>query len=257
MRRLPQAVLLAVFLAGPASLLAQDNLPRPLASQEDLTFKTAGQNVVAAWDNVYIGPYTADITSGDPTIPGITLYCVDFAHEVNYGQSWTANITNLGPDDADMSDTRLGVGSVDTYRQAAFLASLFTSWTDYTSATYNTAGGPVAYSTKAAVYSGIHAAIWSIMTAGFPSIGGVDNPTLAGQMASYFLGLVAPDTFDYSEWSVVTDVVANGEVGGTQEFVVRTTVTPEPRTYALLLTGLLLMVGVAKLQRRKELPGLA
>lgn len=254
MRRFIQAGALAVLALVPQALLAQDVLPRPLAAQEDLTFKTAGEGIVALWDNVYIGPYTGDITSGNPTIPGITLYCVDFANEVNFGQSWTANVTNLGPatTDADMGNTRLGTaaGSVDRYRQSAFLASLFSSWSDYTSLTY---GGGTAYANQRGVYSGIAAAIWSIMTNGFPSTTlGVNNPALAAAMADPFVQLAMStdlSTRNFSNWSVLTDTRLPG---GTQEFVVQTTsVTPEPETYALLFTGFVLLFGVARLKKRK------
>ena len=53
-------------------------------------------------------------------------------------------------------------------------------------------------------------------------------------------------TFDFSRWTIVTDVNAAGSVSGrgTQEFLT-TGVAPEPETWLLLGTGLLLIVGFA------------
>jgi len=111
---------------------------------------------------------------------------------------------------------------------------------------------------KKAAWSGIHAAIWSIMTPGFPT-----DPALLGPHAAYItdvalaMSMAAPFIaqaqaaaatgfagFDFSEWSVLTD--ANKDLASSgQEFLVRTSlVTPEPETIILLLSGMLILVGV-------------
>jgi len=41
--------------------------------------------------NNYVSPYYGTM-NGAP----VTLFCDDVLHEVNFGQTWTANVTNLG-----------------------------------------------------------------------------------------------------------------------------------------------------------------
>lgn len=96
MKRLLQALVLVVLVLAPTSLLAQDVLPRPLNSQEHLYLTGVGDHVVSDWASVYIGPYNGKITSGDPTIPQLTLYCVDYAHDVSVGDNWWVNVSNIG-----------------------------------------------------------------------------------------------------------------------------------------------------------------
>jgi len=262
MRRPVYAVLTAALLLAPTALTAQDVLPRPLNSQENLKFLSGGNVVADWWKSVLIGPYTGAITSGDPTIPQITLYCVDFSHEVSVGHTWTANITSLGAatSDADLSNTRLyaGTGDIDTdalvsYQKAAYLASLFSSWGSYVNKTYSY-GGTQTYGDKASVYSGISAAIWTIMTPGFPgSFGEITNTALAAAMAAPFVTMAQSEVGSLSagflnQWSIVSDVATPG----TQEFLVRTTVTPEPQTYLLLLSGLIVVFAISRWRRREQ-----
>jgi hypothetical protein len=274
MRRSVSAALTAALLLAPTALLAQDVLPRPLNAQENLKFLSGGNVVADWWKSVLIGPYTGTITSGNPTIPQITLYCVDFSHEVSAGQTWTANVTDLGSatSDASLGDTRLlntplssggdnpalTGDSFARYSQAAYLASLFSSWSDYATGgadplTYS--GG--SFATQQDVYSGISAAIWTIMTYGFPgSFGGeITNTALAAAMAAPFVTMAQTNyaNFDLSGWSILTDAaVVNGQPG-TQEFLVRTTVTPEPQTYLLLLSGLIVVFAVSWWRRRESI----
>ena len=102
--------------------------------------------------------------------------------------------------------------------------------------------------------------MWEIMTPGFPSDPAahsnyIQDVDLAMAMADPFLQLAqdAADNdfagFDFSEWSILTDKNADGVLGGKQEFLVRTSVVPEPGTVVLLLSGMLLLVGVARKRR--------
>jgi hypothetical protein len=86
-----------------------------------------------------------------------------------------------------------------------------------------------------------------------PSV--VTNTALANAMAAPFVTLAANAlvsnfsgvySMDFSQWAVVTDVTDPGR----QEFLVRTTVAPEPATYVMLLSGLVLLFGVAQARRR-------
>ncbi len=259
MRRSLHSVLLAVLILAPTSLLAQDVLPRPFASQEHLKLTGVGDGVVASWAGVYIGPYDGKITSGDPTIPQLSLYCVDYAHDVRTGDNWDVNVTNIGGAGPDLSNTF--ANDLTKYREAAFLASLFSSWNSYTGLTY---GSGTSFGTKSAVYSGIHAAIWRIMAEGtsqaFPYGFSGLNADLAQAMSEPFYGMAnsaASAKFSgtgmtFNEWSVLSDVNGNVRDAG-QEYLVRTTtVTPEPETYVLLLTGLLMLLGVSRLRRRQS-----
>ena len=262
MRRFIGIALLAVLVLAPQQIQAQDLIGRDLAAQEDLKF-IAGSGVGASFDNVQVGPYTGDITSGSPTLPGITLYCVDFANGITLNHTWTADVTGIGSGASDaavggtMGNTRLGnnTGSLNKYRQAAFLASLFSSYTTYMNNAAFTYSGSTQYTSKKAVYSGIHGAIWSIMTAGYPT-GAVNDAALATAMSSTFIGLAntalaanfAGYSMDFDNWSVMTDVVNPG----VQEYLVQTSVVPEPETYVLMFSGLILLWGVARKRLREE-----
>ena len=238
----------ALMLAVPGAVAAQDGIT--LDAQETLRFDNAGANVAAQWDNVYIGPYQGTLLS-DPTQPTITLYCVDFAHSVGYGQVWDVNVSGLTS--GDLSTTRLGQDAAPyatdllKYQKAAYLASLFDSaWQ-----TYET--------DRRTAWSGIHAAIWSIMTNGFPSTTlGVNNPTLATSLAAAWIAradAAAAGGFvgmNFAEWAVLTDVsVMRDPASGTQEFLVRTGVVPEPQTYLLMASGLLLIAVFARRRLRE------
>lgn len=157
------------------------------------------------------------------------------------------------------------------YRQAAFLAAMFDSYADFGALGFDTDGdGDVdddddetfgsfmGGDLKRNAWSGIHAAIWIIMTPGFPtSFSGIDD-LLAVAMAMPFLDMATDAAkngfgdFDFSEWSVFTDKAADGHNFGKQEYLVRT-VVPEPETVVLLLSGLVVLFGVGR--RRSSQPG--
>lgn len=180
----------------------------------------------------------------------------------------------------NLSQTYLGqtfvgdANNVVKYRESAFLASLFSSWSDFASGgsdalTYDYGGSTRSFTDKSAVYSGIHAAIWRITSAGqtgsvfpgnFPSYG--MNASLATAMSQPFFdmatnmgdqGFTGVDQSFFNQWSVLSD-----KNGAGQEYLVRTTtVTPEPETYVMLLTGLVMLFGVTWWRRRNESAGLA
>lgn len=158
------------------------------------------------------------------------------------------------------------------YRQAAFLAAMFDSYADFGALGFDTDGdGDVdddddetfgsfmGGDLKRNAWSGIHAAIWIIMTPGFPAdasqLGAhasfIDDIGLAFGMAIPFLDMAqeAADGgftgFDFSQWSVFTDKNADGHSYGKQEYLVRT-VVPEPATVILLLSGLVVLFGVGR-----------
>lgn len=178
----------------------------------------------------YVGPFWGTVTS-DPTRPTIDLYCVDVLNSISWGHTWNANFTNLAS--GDLSLTRHGNAKLMQYQQAAYLASLF-----------NTSG------VSTAQWGGLQSAIWNLMNPGAPN--GGTNATLNTNeaywlaQASAWYSQGGANNFDFSKWTVVTDVNAAGVVSGrgTQEFLT-TGITPEPETWVLMGTGVLLIVGFA------------
>lgn len=242
MRRLFLSVAAAFVALAPSQIVAQT-----LDPVERVRLTGVGDGVVATWDNVYIGPYEGVLLS-DPTQPALTLFCVDFVHGVSTGDTWYVNVTGLS-NSPNLSETRLGyedpATSLVRYRKAAFLASMF------------------ATNTGRSNYSGIHAAIWRIMTPGFPNLPGVSSPSTALSLAQPWLAMAdqaAVDGFvgmNWQEWKILSDQVADGHNGGKQEYLTRVAVvTPEPETWALMITGLLVLGFFAR-RRIRELGDLA
>lgn len=201
-------------------------------AQVTVKFQPTRPNPAVTAFGYYVGPFWGTVTS-DPTKPVIDLYCVDVLNSVNWGQTWNANLTNLAS--SNFSLTRHGAAKMDAYKKAAYLAS----WYNNSSINHNTQWG------------GIQAAIWNLLNPGNPN-GGTNassNTTEAywlAQANSWYGNAAAVAQFDFSRWTIVTDVSAAGNVSGqgVQEFLT-TGVTPEPETWILLGTGLLAIVGFA------------
>jgi hypothetical protein len=257
----------ALSLALALTLAALPNVAR---AQDGVTFQDGDQiklanvdnAVVASWGGVYLGPYTGQLVS-DPTQPMFTMYCVDYDHEISLGQTWTINESNLAT--SDLSQTREGTSGLGTYQQTAYLASLFDSWnllsgvqwdplhsTQTFGQYFASIGSGVTWSQRN-VWSGIHAAIWSMTAASFPTAGSLAD-ALAHAFAVYadyqYGQGFAGTGINFAEWSVLSPTPLAG-TGTAQEMLVRTTVTPEPETWVMLGTGMLLLFGFA----RKRRPG--
>jgi hypothetical protein len=193
-----------------------------LGDTEQLKLVSAG-GVVSTFSSpsVYVGPYAATLTS-DPTHATFSIYCVDFLHDITVGTVWNANVSDVTS--TGLSNTRLGNAGLSSYQKAIWLATQF-----------------AANQTRGA-WTAIHDAIWAITTPSYAlkTAGSVSDPT----KGSYWVDQVnmafasgAPTDIDYTQWRVLTDVRSPG----TQEFLVSTpptTVTPEPETYLLMITGL-------------------
>jgi hypothetical protein len=204
-----------------------------LGPQEQFKFTAPSAGVVVPGFGTQVGPYTGQLSSY-PGSPSITLYCVDYLHDINPNQIWTANVSRLNV--GDVSHTRLGIagddaGALSRYKKAAWLASHFMSNQDVTS------------------WRQIHAAIWTVALdgnlPGKPYFGQYGNWLAAANLAE----ANGYQGFNFAEWAVVTDIAADDQgfnydplkQPGVQEYLVRMTVTPEPETVVLLLSGLLLL----------------
>ncbi|MEX2465696.1 MAG: PEP-CTERM sorting domain-containing protein [Gemmatimonadota bacterium] len=228
-RHAKQIVLWAAFLLLPVSVDAQiTDYTGSLGTTEYLNFVGAGGDAeVSSWSEdgsrYYVGPYVGEFQTGGVTSPRFSLICVDFDH---YAGDQEVDVTGLGSGqtDAGLGATRLGdaSGSLSTYRQAAYLGSLMDSWADH---------GP----DRPTVFSGLHAAIWTLMTG--RDIGGSDY-----DYRDDFLALASLEaaSFDTDGWYVLS--AADGYDG--QEMLIRTpaSTVPEPSTYLLMATGLLFLV---------------
>jgi len=214
MKRFLTRLLLVGLLAQPAGLDAQQpyffsGVPD---AQEYLDF--LGGSGVNGGYGVQVGPYVGRFTT--PTSPQFSIYCVDYNH---YAKDQWVNVSAL-TSGSGLLNTRLQ--DYADYQKAAYLASLFdtapmTSW------------------------GSIHAAIWSI-TSGVS----VGDPT----QRAYYLGLAATNagTFSTAGWYVLSPFnAAGGAFDGTgQEFLMRTVSVPEPASFILLASGLLLLAAVSR-----------
>jgi hypothetical protein len=159
----------------------------------------------------YVSPYYGTMNG-----QGVTLFCVDVINDVNFGQTWQANVTNLAF--GNLSNTRYGDSAISPvaanaavlYAEAAWLTGQFSSNpSDYVSLQY---------------------ALWDLMNPG-------SEPTSYGNV-QHWLDLAAANyaSIDPSQFAIVTNVGPLQLTGQVQEFIIS---TPEPGTLALLFCGLL------------------
>jgi hypothetical protein len=169
----------------------------------------------------YVSPYFGTMNGQT-----VVLFCDDIKNDVNFGQQWTANVTNLGTaiSSNNFSDTRYGgvagspvFGNASiAYGEAAWLTTQFAgNQGDFVSLQY---------------------ALWDIMNPG-------SEPTGYGDVQSWLnLAALNYGSINPNNFSIVTNTGQLALTGQVQEFIVQ---TPEPGVLALMLCGLLaLAVGL-------------
>ncbi len=226
------------------SVLTATLLVAPRAAQAQLLFTANVSNTTVTAD---AGPWAVAQTFVDiggeqvgPLRLTFNLFanavapvvCVDFNNFYSGGTAYSANLTLLSSTVGDIGTrTRQGQllgGSVglSRYLQMAWLSDKFA--TEATSE-----------------WGGIQGAIWNLGSTGTPSAS--LNPSVQvwlDQLAAADLSML-----NLADYVIVTDVRTVEGVSGSQEFLVRANVVPEPSTYALMLTG---FAGLAMFARRRN-----
>ena len=220
-----------------AALLAA--VPGAARAQATLTFPSHLNNPIAG--NYYVGPYgPATFVSGLGQASMINVLCVDFLNEVNFGDHYTVDVTNLGGGSWNaVTDTR-HPGAADTYRKGAWLSTLFAT-------TPTTGWGSVAY------------AEWNLFTPAQAPDDATSGQYLAlanvaaqNDYGAFDYQGTHYDAVDMSQFWVLTDVNAVGKTtGGKQEFIVQsdtplgpTATVPEPESLVFVVTGVVALAFV-------------
>jgi len=169
----------------------------------------------------YVSPY-----SGTMNGQTVTLFCDDVLNDVNFGQTWQANVTNLGTAiQNNFSQTRYGGvpsslvygNAAQSYREAAWLTTQFGS--------------------NSSNYKDLQYALWFLMN---PNLAKYDT---AG--AQVWLDMAGKDytSIDPNDFLIITNTSsANNPLaltGGVQEFLVT---TPEPGTFAMVACAMFALV---------------
>ncbi len=210
-------------------------------AQSTVQFQTQRPNPSVVAFGYYVGPFYGTLTS-DPTRPTLDLFCVDVLNQIQFGQTYSANITNLSS--TNFSLTRGGIAKKESYIKAAWLADQY--------------AGPGISTLQ---WGGIQAAMWELLN---PNLINGGSTVSNNRHEAYWLNQVntwynsgGAQNFNTSRWKIVTDVRGAGSAtGGVQEFLTTSSsvgivstpgaaVTPEPETWVLLGTGLFLVLGVA------------
>lgn len=174
------------------------------ADQAEVNFAGLGGQ---SQNGEYTYPYYLTINNG----PQIPMICDDFLHSSNVGDTWLANLTNLGG--GDMSNTRFG--NLTAYQEAGFLLMQING-------------------SDQNEWGNINFAVWKIFDPDV-NMGGTPSGSL-GPDYWYDLALTTDvSNFDFSGVEIVTPTNAQDQ-NGDQEFMY---LTPEPGTLMLIGSGLI------------------
>ena len=158
-------------------------------------------------NGVYTYPYYLTINNG----PETAMICDDYLHTSNVGDTWQANLTNLGT--GDLSNTRFG--NLTAYQEAGFLLMQING-------------------SNQNEWGNINFAVWKIFDPNV-DMGGTPSGSL-GPDYWYNLALTTDvSNMDFSGVEIVTPTNAQDQ-NGDQEFMY---LTPEPGTLMLIGSGLI------------------
>lgn len=161
-----------------------------------------------------------------PGTPTVDLLCDDFVGKAHFNVPYNVDITRYDATSAQFNtNTKFGFAAFTSYEKAAFLSNYFAGLTN------------------AGVVQDLNSAIWHLFTPAQPS--GVR----AGE--SFWTGLLASNQWqniDLTQYFIVSDAV-KGSLSQ-QEFIMHT--VPEPGSVLMLSTGLLSLVGLARIRRRRN-----
>jgi len=177
----------------------------------------------------YVSPYYGTMNNQP-----VTLFCDDVRNEVTWGETWTANVTNLGAAIANSSfgNTRGSLvysNPALEYEAAAYLASEIatTSLTDQTDLV------------------ALQYALWNVLDPGYIS----SNSGLAWTDYTTAMALAqnGQTNLNFSNFEIVTNggpdfPLALSGPKQVQEFII---MTPEPGTLVLMLSGMLALALLA------------
>jgi hypothetical protein len=201
-------------------------LAAAVSVQADTLYLNGVNGRVDLTGRVYITPYYGGLNNPNGMD---SIFCVDPDHDSSLNTHWNVNVTLLGTD-TDLSKTYLGMGPTAAdartrYEEAAWL--LFNLSPPY--------GGPNMSLTD---QQAIQAAVWWIISPG--NTYGQFNDWARSAQAHYGEG-------NYSNVYILTDTNHQN-----QEFVSNVPV-PEASTLLLLGTGLVLIWGVGKKERKRQI----
>ncbi len=232
MRKLSAVAFAAALLGAPLTAGAQLLLPVNLTNTR--VTATTGNVAFSAFfvgsGPLTVGPHDGSFDMLSSAIQQVI--CVDLYHSLRNGQAYFADVTLLASSTSDIASlTRQGqllggAAGFSKYLQMAWLAEKF--------GTQSTSE-----------WAGIQGAIWNLQSTGNPDAASNAN-------VQFWLTQVLQadlSSVDRNSWAVVTNVEVDGGYGGTQEFLVRTNVVPEPATWVLMLTGFAAMVIIARRRR--------
>ena len=264
---------LAFLVAGSVSSALADD-------QFDVNMQFNGVvNSSATWagpgETVYVSPYTATDTDNSTSI---TVYCLDWNHNIGFGQDWTADFISLVSTNPDLSNlyyynsttayqlgqspsgdtlTSVTVDQTEMYDRYLEAAWLFTQ--------IQNLGTP--NSTNARTEEELNVAAWTLFLDASPVAGGAGTTSLSDFAADINTSTTFPNavyndllnaqaavlTGGYTApgWYVITPDPKSGD-NLTQEFLAYDP-DPVPEPQAILLFGTLVgILGVTRYRRRKR-----
>jgi hypothetical protein len=263
------------------ALLLTGSVSSALADQSHVSMQFDGVvNPSATWagpgETVYVSPYTATDLSTTPNAQ-ITIYCLDWNHNIDFGQDWTADFLSLAPTNPDLSDLyyynsttayQLGQSSpgtdtltsvavnqtemYDRYLEAAWLFTQIQNLGTLNSADattedeLNVAAWTLFLDADPPVSSGTdHAAFAADINAGGSSFANLVYSDLQNAQAAVSGGYTAPGWYAITPYDKTP---GSGDV--TQEFLAH---DPVPEPQAILLFGTLVgILGATRYRRRKR-----